>query len=266
MSRILFAALLAISVPAAAQPAEFRAAYERGMTHFHAKNFAKARAEFLAAFAILPEPTVLFAVAQAYRFEGNFKEAIAWYQKFLGESQAAQDLRAEAQQYLQEAEARQKQLDESRDARAAVGPKEPDGRPATMPDGSSTGASIEEDASDDGADASGEGARRIPLGSKIAAGVTGVGLVTAIVLTKVGLGVERDFHALRDRDMATSADADRVERYQHGINIAWGVTAAAAVASVAIYVLAPSYATDDRQVVVAPTGDGGWTAGMTARF
>lgn len=241
---------------------DFKSTYERGMTYFRARDFSKARAEFLAAYNLQSDPTVLFAIAQTYRFEGDFKEAAMWYRKFLGDSQAAQDLRTEAQTYLDEAEAKQKQADDARRKAAENGPKEADGRPATMPDGATSTVDAKPDEMDEPEVVR---TRHIPLGSKIAAGVTGVGLITAIVVTKLGLDVEDDFSALREKNMATRADADRVERYQNAINISWGITAAAAVTTVALYFLAPTYTTDQRHIAIAPTTDG-VSASILSRF
>ena len=59
---VVIALAVFAAVPALAQSpaADFKAAYERGMAYFNAKDLAKARTEFLAAYAIQPEPTVLF--------------------------------------------------------------------------------------------------------------------------------------------------------------------------------------------------------------
>jgi hypothetical protein len=107
-------------------------------------------------------------------------------------------------------------------------------------------------------------ARRIPLASKIAAGVAGAGLVESIVVTKLGLDAESDFKALGRG--ATQADSDRVQRYQNLINISWGITAAAAATSVVVYFVAPSYATEGKSVAIAPSRDGGMSVTYTGRF
>jgi hypothetical protein len=266
---IVIALLVFVAGPALAQPADFRTTYERGMTHFHAKDFAQARQEFLAAYAIQAEPTVLFAIAQTYRFEGNFKEAIAWYQKFLGDSKAAHDLRVEAQTYLDESEARQKEIDQAERDAASHGPKEADGTPATMPQATTTipkSAPTIIPASAPAAPTDVVRTRRIPLGSKIGAGVTGAGLITTIVITKVGRGIEQDFVNDRAMHTATQAEADRVDRYQNMINISWGVTAAAGIATVAFYFVTPSYTAQQTQVVVTPNAGGGLSAGLAGRF
>lgn len=64
---------------------------------------------------------------------------------------------------------------------------------------------------------------------------------------------------------ATQKDADKVERDQHLINITWGITGAA-ITAVVIYFAAPSYATDTKNIAIAPNRDGGWSAAVTARF
>lgn len=261
--RSLVFLLLVISAPALAQPADFRATYERGMDQFKKKEFAKARTDFLAAYALQSEPTVLFAIAQTYRFEGNYKEAIDWYKKFLADSQAAQDLRNEAQTYLTESQSRQQEIEEAARKAAATGPTEPDGKPAKMP--TTTLSTLPGSTPSIPEDAQPHRTRRIPLGSKIAAGVAGAGLITALVVTKLGLDAEHHFKDL-GRD-ATQADADHVERYQNLINLSWGVTAAAAATSVVIYFVAPSYATESKRIAIAPnTGDRGWSATFTGRF
>jgi tetratricopeptide (TPR) repeat protein len=242
--------------PTPAPASGFKDTYDRGTAHFNAKEFAKARIAYLAAYDMQPDPTILFAIAQTYRYEGNYKEAIDWYKKFLADSQAAQDLRTEAQSYLSESETRQKALDDAKKKAAESGPKEPDGRPATV--ATPNGAQV----SPPGPVDQGERKRRIPLGSKIAAGVTGVGLISALVFTKLGLDAEKDVKL----PGATDEDADKVERYQNLINISWGVTGAAAITAVVIYFAAPSYSTDSRNVVIAPNRDGGWSAAFTKRF
>ena len=110
---------------------------------------------------------------------------------------------------------------------------------------------------------SGDRQRLIPLGSKIAAGVTGAGLVTALILTKIGLSAESN---LKTNLMGTQADADEVERDQNLINIAWGITGAAAVTAVLLYIATPTYSSNDKVVVVAPTSNGGWAASLSGHF
>src|SRR5688572_15133693 len=53
----------------------FTDAYQAGVTSLADKDYSKARAEFLRAYDLRPEPSLLFNVAQTYRFESNVKEA-----------------------------------------------------------------------------------------------------------------------------------------------------------------------------------------------
>jgi hypothetical protein len=107
--------------------------------------------------------------------------------------------------------------------------------------------------------------RKIPLGSKIAAGVAGAGLISAVVWTKIGLADESDFKNHRAMGTATRSEADRVERDQNLINLSWGVTGAAAITAVVIYFVAPAYTTDTKSAMVVPT-DGGIVASFARRF
>jgi tetratricopeptide (TPR) repeat protein len=233
--------LVCLATPAFAD--EFDDTINRGTALFNNKEYAKARGEYLRAYEIRKDPQALFAIAQTYRYEGNFKEAIEWYNKFLADSQAAQDLRTEAEAYLKESVTRQKAIDDSnRNAQVPVSPTTTTPRPVQ---------------------ADTVRTRRIPLGSKIAAGVTGAGVIASLILTKRGLDKEKDFDAL---PAPTPKDADKVESAQNLINISWGITAAAAVTSVVIYFVAPSYSNESKKVVIAPTRDGGWSAAFTARF
>ena len=229
-------------------------AYDRAMAAFHAKDYAKSRSEFLVAHDLRPEPVFLFGVAQTYRYEGNYKQAIDYYRRYLQQSQLSADLRGEAEAHIARLETELQRIADEKRKAAAAGPKEPDGKPATIiePPLNLPLPARAEPPPD----------RRIPLGSKIAAGVTGAALVGALVFTKLGLDAEQD---LKNNPMATQADIDRVERYQNLINVSWGLTGAAAATAVILYFAAPSYATD-RAVVVAPLRDGGWAASLKGRF
>lgn len=245
---VLMLVVLCLASPAFAD--EYVDIMNHGTELFRAKDYVKARAEYERAYNLSKNPDALFSIAQTYRYEGKFKEAIEAYKRFLADSQAAQDLRTEAEAYLKESETRQKAIDDANKT-VVVPPPPQETKPQetkpqeTKPVGSS------------------ERKRRIPLGSKIAAGVTGVGLISALVFTKIGLDAEKD---LKGNPNATEADANKVERDQNLINISWGVTGAAAITAVVIYFAAPSYATDQKNIAIAPNRDGGWSAAFTARF
>lgn len=236
---LLVVVLVSLASPAFAD--DYTDIMNHGTELFTAKEYAKARAEYERAYNLSKNPDALFSIAQTYRYEGNFKNAIAAYRRFLADSQAAQDLRTEAEAYLKESEMRQKSIDDA--GKPVVQPAVP--KPVPAP-----------------ATETGERKRRLPLGSKIAAGVTGVGLISALVFTKIGLDAEKD---LANNPNATQKDADTVERYQNLINLSWGITGAAAVTAAVIYFAAPSYVTDRRSITLIPS-NGGLTAGFAARF
>jgi tetratricopeptide (TPR) repeat protein len=246
LRNLLVLVIVAVASPALAD--EFEDTFNRGTALFKNKEYAKARGEYLRAYELRKDPSALFAVAQTYRYEGNFKEAIEWYKKFLADSQAAQDLRTEAEAYLKESENRQKAIDDANKVVAPPPKPEPPKPEPTKPEPPRTEVVR---------------TRQIPLGSKIAAGVTGVGLVASILFTKRGLDKEKD---LQNNPMATPDDAKDVESAQNLINISWGLTAAAAISTVVIYFVAPSYKTETRNLAIVPNRDGGFQAAFTARF
>ncbi len=238
--------LVALVVPSVASADPFDDAYNAGETAFGSKDYGKARAEFQRAYDLRHEPIVLYNIAQTYRFEGDSKQAIEYYRRFLAESNTAIDLRQKSESYIKDLEAKLAGTAKPSD-NAVVQP------PPTKPVEPGPQLPIAAD----------ERKRRIPLGSKIAAGVTGVGLISALVFTKIGIDAEKD---LKNNPNATQADADKVERDQNLINISWGITGAAAITAVVIYFAAPGYATDTKNVAIAPNRDGGWSAAFTARF
>jgi tetratricopeptide (TPR) repeat protein len=63
--------------------AMYRAKLARGASLFGQGQFAAARVEFAAAYAIHAEPALLFNIASTYRREGEHERAIALYRAFL---------------------------------------------------------------------------------------------------------------------------------------------------------------------------------------
>lgn len=258
---VLFA-LISIQGIAFADP--FDDAMDAGEAAFTNKEYAKARAEFQRAYDIRAEPLAIYNIAQTYRFENNTTKAIEYYKKYKAESAAAEDLRAKADKYIQDLEEAERRAGEQRKAKLENGPKNPDRTPAEVPKPPITQEpSLTVGQPGQAGQTDVVHKRRVPLGSKIAAGITGLGLISALVFTKLGLDAEDD---LKNNTMPTQEDADNVERYQNLINISWGVTGAAAITAVVIYFAAPSYSTDKRNIAIAPNRDGGWTAALTMRF
>jgi len=79
-------------------------AYQLGGRFYAAEKFSAAAEAFLEAYRLQPNPIILYNVAQAYRKDGHFKEALAHYERFLAESQPAQrgNVDSEARHYIDE--------------------------------------------------------------------------------------------------------------------------------------------------------------------
>lgn len=116
-------ALVAAPVARAAQPSEPTApatasdvtAKERvakGLEYYQAGNFDNAIAEFKAAYAAAPSPTILFPWAQAERLRGNCREAIELYQRFIDADPPKKQVEA-AEQNREECAQRLKSADEA---------------------------------------------------------------------------------------------------------------------------------------------------------
>jgi tetratricopeptide (TPR) repeat protein len=127
---IALVALLAVTRPARAD--EFYDTYQAGLAAFKAKDYSNARAVFLKAYDIRPEPILLYNIAQTYRLESNATEALVYYKRFLAESKIAEDLRNEAQKYVTELEAQAQKAADQQQRSDATGPTNADGTPARV--------------------------------------------------------------------------------------------------------------------------------------
>lgn len=89
-----FAAIAMAHAPAIASPpvdsessdsqlATYRETIDRGTAHFVARRFAEARQAFEDAFAIHPDPGLVFNIASCWRRDGHSDEALAEYRRFL---------------------------------------------------------------------------------------------------------------------------------------------------------------------------------------
>lgn len=65
------------------EAAAFKAYYAEGAEHFTAKRFKEASAAFAAAYALKPEPRLLFNIAQCYRKQELLEDAIAQFDRYL---------------------------------------------------------------------------------------------------------------------------------------------------------------------------------------
>src|SRR5687768_13158318 len=126
--------LIVLGVSASASADEFYGTYQSGMAHFHARDYSKARADYLAAYNLRAEPIVLFNIAQTYRLESNVNKALEYYKKFLAESKIAEDLRNEAESYVAKLEEEATAAEAARRRLAETGPREADGTPVRVGD------------------------------------------------------------------------------------------------------------------------------------
>jgi len=117
---------------ASARADVFYDTYQHGLAAFKDKEYPNARAEFMRAYDLRPEPVILFNIAQTYRLEHNSEQALVYYKRFLTESDIAEDLRKNAQAYVTYLEAERAARDAQAKVDADVGPKERDGAPVKM--------------------------------------------------------------------------------------------------------------------------------------
>lgn len=84
--RLIAAITLFLAVVPNARAEDVAAAkmhYERGTTLFDLQRYLEAAKEYEAAFEAKNDPALLFNIAQAYRFGGDYGKAIAAYRSFL---------------------------------------------------------------------------------------------------------------------------------------------------------------------------------------
>ena len=90
------AAFITSSLPAHAQDDQFRGLVDRGMQAYKARQYQAAVDAFESAFAIRPEPELVFNVARAYEKSLNSEKALENYERFLRLQGTTAELRARA--------------------------------------------------------------------------------------------------------------------------------------------------------------------------
>lgn len=69
--------------PKAANPrAEAKRLYDEGTKHYNLAEYPQAIEKYRAAYALVPEPTLLFNIAQSYRLAGDFRMARTFYKNY----------------------------------------------------------------------------------------------------------------------------------------------------------------------------------------
>ena len=81
--RLMIAAALCSSIPAFADEATARKSFEAGERAYNLGEFSKAVELFKKAYEEWPEPAFLFNMAQTYRQQGDCKQALFFYKRFL---------------------------------------------------------------------------------------------------------------------------------------------------------------------------------------
>lgn len=109
--------------------------YDEGITAYNLGEFDKAIAKFKEAYALDPEPGFLFNIAQAYRLEENYKQALYFYRTYLRVQPDAPN-KADVEHWISELE---KLIASQKDAKEGqpTGPVDPQGNPTgdgTHPD------------------------------------------------------------------------------------------------------------------------------------
>jgi tetratricopeptide (TPR) repeat protein len=264
---LALAALAALGVLAAGGPAPaqaqgdadaFRAAVARATELFEQEAFSEARAEYQRAYALHPEPTLLFNVATTYRREGAHAEALEAYRRYLEAAPEGHRLRGEATTYAREMEVLvEKELARDRERAAAAGAAAPDASGQAGPGGPDLVAAPPPTTVD-------RGRRLRRTGAFVAFGTAGAAAGGAITFGVLGLrAVDR-----KDRE-PTEENAARVRRFERLTNVSWALAGAAAVTGGVLFYLSrpsPSGASEGGvSAGVAPL-PGGAAAILSGRF
>jgi len=78
-----------------------RASYERAVAHYNLEEFPQAAEAFRETYRIIPDSSVLYNIAQTYRFAGDGPQALRFYETFLREEPTT-PVRAEVEQRIKD--------------------------------------------------------------------------------------------------------------------------------------------------------------------
>ena len=119
---LAIAAIAASASRASAQPEPSNDAYARGEAQYQAGDFLGAAASFEQAYAVERDPSILFNIAQSYRFGKACAKAADSYRRFLAAVSAAPNA-PQIREYIAEQErCAARQADEARPARTEPAP------------------------------------------------------------------------------------------------------------------------------------------------
>lgn len=104
---LLFAASLAVSLPASAQGLsaqdEANARFQTGLKYYDARDFESARLAFTQAYAVLQKPSILLNLALSELYSNHALDAIAHFEQYIGDASMPADKRDKAKRHLDEA-------------------------------------------------------------------------------------------------------------------------------------------------------------------
>jgi tetratricopeptide (TPR) repeat protein len=119
--------------------------YERAITHYNLGEFLPAAEAFRAVYKLIPEGSLLFNIAQAYRAGGDLKQSIFFYKSYLRANPSARE-RSEAEKRIADLQAK---LDGTPVTPAAPAPPDmaavavaPPPRPEDKPAGDKPGSTV----------------------------------------------------------------------------------------------------------------------------
>jgi hypothetical protein len=269
LSRHAAAALAAVVTLIAASPlradddvAAYRAAVTAGNQRFHDADYAGARAAFEQAYALHPQPLLLFDIASSFRREGEDALALQHYQRFLEEAVPDDPRRELARRTIDQLEDRIAARDAAarradRAGRAARRARQHRAAPPaavaklpSAPPPSSSGAALR--------------------WSGAAAGAASLGAFTmAVLAARAARAAEHDLENLAPTQAWDQAQVDLYARGEASTRRAWLWGAAgAALATTGIVLFAVGAHTGgerDTTLSVVPSGRGA-TLGVASRF
>jgi tetratricopeptide (TPR) repeat protein len=219
---------------------------QRGMRAFQQERFAEARRELQESYAEDPRPELLYAIAQTYRHEGQCREAIQYYARFLGTHPPAAD--ADASRTNQE------RCRKRLEAVASVRKPEPEAargedKESPMPEGART---------EWWTDWFGH--------ALVGAGLVGVGTGSVVLATARKDTDHYNDAGNLDRFIAERADAEAAARRQRIGAATLGVGGALVVGAVVRYVYVAAARHSEPPPVSVQVGGGGAVATWTGRF
>lgn len=206
------------------QRAIARQHYASGQQLFDAGQYAAAEEQFRAAYAAVPNPVVLRAIASAEERQGDLAGALVTLEQYLRDNPAATD-RAEVEQKIAEF------------------------RAATAQQGS-TGDPNQFGTGGDGQPVQGEEGGGPPepgIGVWITVGIAAAALILGTVMGFLALSEQSNFdaqpsHEIADRGVAFALTAD----------ISFGVAGAAAITAIILYIIDASAGPAEGEVAVEP--------------